>query len=705
MTIRPEYAAHTPNEAGEWHDLLDHLESTAKLASEFAASFDAAELGWVAGLLHDVGKLHPGFQRYLDASHAGKPVARVPHAIYGSILSESVALPVAGHHAGLSTRSHWLSREHDVLQEPTTRRVIEAAMRLLGRDRSLEDPPFPGHANTDRKQEVLQRMVFSALIDADRLDTERHFRNDQWKARRSDGMPIHKIEASLRDQMRQRIANTERSSVNSVRREVYEACMEAARCKPGIFRLTVPTGGGKTLSSLSFALSHAAQHGMKRVIVAIPYTSIIDQTADVYRSDLGSAVVLEHHSAFDDIDDVKATVRQRLAAENWDMPLIVTTTVQLFESLFSNRPSKCRKLHRIARSVIVIDEVQTLPIELLEPTLDMLRTLVEGYGVSVVLCTATQPSLEGSSNYLHGLPSGMVQEIVPQYPSHFEKLKRVRYEYEPMALQWTDVAVRMRSAHQILTIVNTKRDAVALLEHLRGVGHVYHLSTRLCPSHRRQVIRDIRHRLDSELPCRVVSTQVIEAGVDVDFPIVMRALGPLDRIAQAGGRCNREGRRQLGTVVVFDAAESPDDLLPAGAYRSGTMIARSLLKQGVDVHDPAVFRRYFESLYQTIRTDERKIQALREQWDFPGVAAKYKMIDADSHPVVVPYGDWRKVLDKLDVDNPDRHALRGLQPFIVGLTDREFRRMDKRVHRDGILAGLHLLCHEEDYHLLYGVRV
>jgi CRISPR-associated endonuclease/helicase Cas3 len=346
---------------------------------------------------------------------------------------------------------------------------------------------------------------------------------------------------------------------------------------------------------------------LDRIIVAIPYTSIIEQSVDVYRGIFGADNVLEHHSAVASHDDPSdplsyREVWARLASQNWDAPIVVTTTVQLFESLFANRPSTCRKLHNIARSVVILDEVQTLPPELLTPILDVLQDLVDHYHVSVLLCTATQPALQDGP-YLRGLRE--VREIIADPTQYFAALKRVRYELPAPGERWAwdRVATEMQSVDQGLAIVNTKQDALRLLDALDDPA-AFHLSTLLCGAHRRDVLREIRRCLEAGEVCRVVSTQVVEAGVDLDFPLVLRALGPLDRIVQAAGRCNREGRLAAGRVVIFVPEEGT---LPRGAYDTGAATALSLLSRpGADLHDPLLYRTYFERLYQVIPLDEKR---------------------------------------------------------------------------------------------------
>ena len=565
-----DYWAHTPSEGsnGGPHDLRQHLLDTAIRAQEYAKVFGAGNLAYLLGVWHDLGKYNPDFQEYLreaqKAEDEGKRLGRKgpPHAIWGATLLheklrnhpqiDTFTLPILGHHAGLEDASEGGQK---IGMEPHLADRVELMEQAIKRFELFpvgkpESVPVPFH-----KQELFTRMVTSALVDADFLDTERHF--GQGQAREHD-LDIPTLWERF-ERGRTRVLERQMEAgkiparhVQEVRDEVYRACLQAASGRPGIYRLTVPTGGGKTLSGLAFALKHAKENDLRRVIVAIPYTSIIDQNAKVYRDVLGADAVLEHHSAVQPKDNKAErqdpnTLRLHLAAENWDVPLVCTTFVQLFESLFARKTSKIRKLHRVANSVIVLDEVQTLPPELRGPTLDVLRTLVEDYGVSLVLSTATQPAFE--TDALTESFKGMSQvEIVPQYAEHFEKLARVKYvkhEQYPNPAPWQRLAEEIEAEPQVLTILNTRKDALALLRELRKqeATNLYHLSTLMCGAHRKDKLKEIDARLAHKEPVRLVSTQVVEAGVDLDFPVVYRALAPLDRIVQAAGRCNRNGKR------------------------------------------------------------------------------------------------------------------------------------------------------------------
>jgi CRISPR-associated endonuclease/helicase Cas3 len=457
-----------------------------------------------------------------------------------------------------------------------------------------------------------------------------------------------------------------------------------------MFRLTVPTGGGKTLSAMGFALRHALVHDLRRVIVAVPYTSITEQTAGVYRAAFGhDRAVLEHHSALDPEAVDEQTIDglwARLAAENWDAPIVVTTTVQLFESLFARSTSKCRKLHRLAGSVIVLDEAQALPSHLLATILDGLRALVASYRVTVVLCTATQPALDDAPGF-KGLAG--VREIAPDPPRLFAGLRRVDYELpqENEAWPWRRAAEEMRPERQALAITNTIADALALFDALDD-PESFSLSTLLCGAHRRQVLGEVRRRLRAREACHVVSTQVVEAGVDVDFPLVLRAVGPLDRIVQAAGRCNREGRLRSGRVVVFRPAEGG---VPSGPYKTGTQLSETILgESGADLHDPALYEEYFRRLFGLVNLDEQRIQDLRRSLRYEEVANRFRMIQDDMVDVVVEY-DKRaaRLLDSVRSEkHTSRQTFRALQPYMVSVRSSQLKKYQQRGLIEEVKPGL-----------------
>ncbi len=695
-----EFHAHSANEDGICHGLVDHLTAVAKIAGEFCEPFDSHDAGYYAGLWHDVGKFNPEFQRYLagerrrgpDHKGAGAKLAIQRHL-------EPLALLVQGHHGGLQAMRHCREWINEKDSNPATGQAIDYARKTMPQlepQTPIKPPPW---VNNQHRAELWLRMVFSALVDADYLDTETHF-NPQQAAQRGPSVGL----ADLWQRFSRRHQNVQTGApagkVNEVRSEVYEACLAAAQNPPGIFRLAVPTGGGKTLSGMGFALRHAVSHGLDRVIVAVPFISITQQTASVYREFLGDEAVLEHHSSAEgdesDEYDTKA-IWARLASENWDAPVVVTTTVQLFNSLFSNRTSSTRKLHNLARSVIILDEAQALPPTLLGPILDGLRDLSENYGTTVVLSTATQPAFQAIKPFA----DVDAHDIVPSPERHFQSLKRVHYEWRTdPTLAWNQVADIMRETPQALAVVNTKKDALALLEALNE-QNALHLSTLLCGRHREAVIAEIRQRLDNGESCRVVSTQVVEAGVDIDFPMVLRAVGPMDSIIQAAGRCNRNGRLDEGQVIVFQAEKAT---LPRGTYRTATGRTVEMRSDGhSDLDDPDLVAEYFRRLYQDVDTDAQQVQEGRKAFDYPEVAKRFKMIDDDTVSAVVTREEafkaankpeeWPKVLKAVAVlregNKNARQLLRQVQPWSVSLYRGEALEKERTGLLDEIMPGLY----------------
>lgn len=470
--------AHTPYD-GRWHLLDDHLISTAGRARAHANAFSCGNLAYWLGALHDIGKVNPAFQEYLRAMAEARSGRSTPHSIWGATLLyrmlrkdatdgwKDFALPIMAHHGALpdgglaeQTLRHFMEKNPGALE--TMQMYIQEAELELPR---ITVSPVPPH-----RREMRIRMLYSALIDADRLDTERHF--DPEQATERAGWPSlgdlwERLQVSQQELFAQLVVEeTQDTSVNRIRREVYEACLASALGPPGVYRLTVPTGGGKTRSGIAFALRHALHNDLRRIVGAIPYTSIIDQTAAEYRKILGDNAVLEHHSQVpvpDKGEEASGTfLRAELATENWDVPLVVTTTVQLFDSLFANHKNRVRKLHNLAKSVIVLDEVQTLPPEFLSPILDGLRTLVEDYGVTLVLSTATQPAFE-RGGHLVEFSELAVHEIVEEYPEHFAQLRRVVYEQRTKPMKWEEVADEIRPLDQVLVVVNRRKDALVRL--------------------------------------------------------------------------------------------------------------------------------------------------------------------------------------------------------------------------------------------------
>ena len=684
-----EYYAHNrqPDERKEWQRLIDHLETTANRAAEFLAPLGWSEIGKAAGLLHDIGKYTPEFLRRLaggtgrvDHSTAG---AQVAIKRYDKLLGKMLAFCIAGHHAGLangvdgrkiSALADRLGRDVPKLDPVWKREVLLPPLQRMGpgpQPRSKETVAFCAS--------FLVRIVFSALVDADYLDTEAYYlRLEGGSPQRGQHPPLSELMRRLDDHLGQLASVAEPSPVNDLRCEVLSHAREHATCAPGMFTLTVPTGGGKTLTSLAFALSHAMHHDLSRVIYVIPYTSIVEQTASVFRTvlrDAGAEFVVEHHSAFDEdgIRERESADKLRLAMENWDAPIVVTTAVQFFESLFSNRPSRCRKLHNIANSVVVLDEVQTLPLRLLRPCVTALDELARNWRVSIVLCTATQPALAAPA-FVGGLER--VRELAPDPRRLYVSLKRTRV-HPPETIDNASLATGLRETPQALCIVNTRRHARALYELISDAEGAIHLTTLLCARHRRDVLNTVRDRLKEGVPVRLIATSLIEAGVDIDFPVVYRAVAGLESIVQAAGRCNREGRAPaIGDVFVFEPeeGEGPPEIQQLAAA------TRNVMRHHDDPLSLDAIAAYFREVYWTKEAELDvahildSLEERRPSLDLPfeTIAARFRMIDDPMVPVIVPYrgadgsdGRVETLIRQLDHVRRPGAIARHLQPYVV----------------------------------------
>lgn len=641
----------------QWHLLEEHLRETARLAESFASSY-APGWGHLAGLWHDLGKYQIEFQNKITKDSEAH--CRVDHSIVGALAAfaeKDAILPpiIAGHHGGLPDLTNLKARlERETLRLAPV--VAQAPAAALLQEKLPQCPPWLRRG--DESLAFWIRMIFSALVDADFLDTEAFYER-RHRDPIAGSVGLSDLKAQLDLALQAKTEGAAPTPVNAMRARVLSDCRAAATRPPGLFSLTVPTGGGKTLASLAFALDHAVTHGLDRIIVVIPFTSILEQTADEYRKALGRPdAVLEHHSNVDSKNETAAT---RLACENWDAPIVVTTGVQFFESLYANRTSKCRKLHNIARSVVVFDEVQTFPIELREPVCSALRQLVTRYGSSIVLCTATQPALN--------LPA--VTEIVQDVDREFAAVAnrtRVRWPESEVPTTWGSLADEVRELRQVLVIVHRRKDAEELA---RLLGNdVIHLSARMCPEHRSQRIAEIKQRLLQGEACVTVSTQLVEAGVDIDFPVVYRAFAGADAMAQAAGRCNRHGTQPVqGELRVFFAESKP----PVPILRMGQETARTMWKEGtLDLVRPATFRDYFKRLYQRTDADPGVLTAEREL-RFEEAARLFRIIEEQGETLIAPYGDAEAVVTELRDQGITRPLLRRLQSYSVTLYDQEIR--------------------------------
>lgn len=696
------YFAHSTarNDKSDWQPLSAHLQNVGRMAAERAAIFDAEGLAEAGGLLHDVGKYTNDFQRRI----AGEAV-RVDHATRGAMLAVKrygqlghlLAYGIAGHHAGLANGAE--TGERTALRDRLRGVGLPPLLDRWQQEISLADKlslssSMKGHSPERGMFQFafLARMLFSCLVDADYLDTESFYDGIEGRSS-ARAAPLPTLEA-LRDELDAYLAGFQADTdVNRIRADILTHVRHQSAHLPGLFSLTVPTGGGKTLASLAFALDHAIRHGLRRVIFVIPFTSIVEQNAAVFRSALGAlgdAAVLEHHSAFvaappscDEPDRYQAQEKLKLAMENWDAPVVVTTAVQFFESLFAARPSQCRKLHNIAGSVVILDEAQTLPLKLLRPAVAAIDELARNYRSSVVLCTATQPALK-ASEFKGRLDQ--VYELAPEPPALFRKLERVRVRHIGM-LDDAALSARLRECEQVLCIVNNRRHARAVYQSLADLSGARHLTTLMCAKHRSAVLKEVREILKRGEPCRLVSTSLIEAGVDISLPIVFRAEAGLDSIAQAAGRCNRNGEWPVESSEVLIFATANDDWAPPPELKQFAQAAREVLRaHGSDPLSPQAIEAYFRQLYwqkgdqeldagnlmgltQNSRIDSLPLETL---------AAKFRMIDTVQMPVIVPYDDEaRDALERLRHAEKSGGLARKLQPYLVQLPRQVFDALRK----------------------------
>lgn len=665
---------------GDWHIQSndDHCKGVSELAALFASEFGMDEWGRLSGLLHDRGKECDGFQNHIRrvSGYDCRDVidARVEHSFVGAVIAHKMKEDViywlsnviAGHHRGLYDMNELKS----------------VLARDLPPEINSELPTVKLVMPTVKPQEEdishLVRMMYSALVDADWLDTERFMNRAQFDRRRG-GVPLQALNDKLEDYCRAFIAD-ETNQLNKLRTEIQNLCREKSGLTPGFFSLTVPTGGGKTIASIIWAINHAMRHGKKRIIIAIPYTSIIIQTAQTLKNIFGEDNVIEHHSALDEscVDE-----RSRLACENWDAPIVVTTNVQLFESIFSNRPSTCRKLHSLCNSVVILDEVQSLPMSFLQPIVDAMRSYVKLFGVSFLLCTASQPVLDGNHRGLgmarfNGLSDGDITPIVTSAMELHDKFRRVSLEFDEEKSDIESLCRRMKSHDRVLCIVNSRKEANEIFAELASYDDVpvYHLSRMMCQAHIQSVIIEIKAALSHiGQGVRVVSTQLIEAGVDIDFPVVYRQMAGLDSIVQAAGRCNREGHQKDGSAIVFQLLGSK----PHGSIKFAVDATKRLISRDKDRDwlSPETMREYFEVLYSnTPDFDIKGINEMlfsRDNCQFEEASKKFEMIDEDGLAVVVNYGEAEQIISRLKNYGPSRNISRALGRYSVTVKHSQFK--------------------------------
>lgn len=669
-----EYLAHI-NKNGEEQFLKEHLENTADLCAEFADKFGVYDWGYCCGLLHDIGKYSQEFQRRIRGSEE-----KVDHSTAGATLCwdkggmyQLLSYCIAGHHAGLpntggdddsSTKGTLKGRLKKNLKD------YRAYMEEIQVPK-LTPPPFQPvkTENIDFFFSMFIRMLYSCLVDADYLDTEAFMGRDM-SSERKPGASMDILCEKLEGHISNWLENDDLSTINGRRTEILKHCLDMGKEEKGLFRLTVPTGGGKTVASLAFALKHAKEHHMDRIIYVIPYTSIIEQNAKVFSDILGSENVLENHCNVDYESDEELKPMQ-LAAENWDKPVIVTTNVQFFESLFSNKSSKCRKLHNIANSVIIFDEAQMLPNDYLKPCMAVVEQFIRYYHSSVILCTATQPALKGIL-----AEDISAKELCPRMEEQFQFFKRVSVK-NLERISEGDLIQKLKMERQVLCILNTKKRAQKIYQCLQGEG-VFHLSTSMYPIHRKRVLNEIRERLEKDERCVVISTSLVEAGVNLDFCTVYRQMAGVDSIIQAAGRCNREGKRPIedSNTYIFQLDEK--EYIPG--QRKQLEVTENLLKDGKSLEELETIKNYFKMLYHLRGESLDKKNILKafkgKNFPFSEVSKSVKLIEEDTKTIFIPKEERAvELLNELKIKAITKKLMQEMGQYCVNVYERDFNKM------------------------------
>ena len=710
MPAKPLYYAHSAHdELGNllpyehWQTLQSHSVNVGEMAAEFARVFGAQEVACQTGQLHDLGKYSEAFDHRL---HGGPSVdhatagAKIAIERWGNAIGKLMAFCIAGHHAGLANGC----REGDNRSTLKQRLALQFGEGIPALDnlwqqeiklpQNLSAPPLKADAHHPYfSYAFFTRMLYSCLVDADYLDTEAFYSNLENKAVERGGYPdlnalqhnFNQFINAFRRRIAQAPAQTEaekrNAALNRLRSEILDHAVEQAAQPQGLFTLTVPTGGGKTFTSMAFALEHAKHHGMRRVIYVIPFTSIIEQNAAEFRKafgELGEQAVLEHHSTFDDgkLQNEATKDKLRLASENWDAPIVVTTAVQFFESLFADRSSRCRKLHNIAGSVIILDEAQMLPLNLLLPIMQAIKELAQNYRCSIVMCTATQPAVQAENGFYRGFEN--VREIAPEPETLFAQLRRTTVQHIGTQTD-ADLLAKLAEHPQMLVIVNNRRHARSLYDQAKHLDGTFHLTTLMCAKHRSQKLDEIRGRLKNGESCRVIATSLIEAGVDVDFPLVMRAEAGLDSVAQAAGRCNREGKRPSENSFVWIFAPEEQWKAPPELATQAAVMRLTADSFSDDLLSTQAVAAYFAELYQLkgSELDNKKILKMHndtgQSLDFPfqTVADKFRMIESHMQPLIIPFdGEAENLISSLHQADHIGGLLRKLQPYTVQIPEK-----------------------------------
>jgi CRISPR-associated helicase Cas3/CRISPR-associated endonuclease Cas3-HD len=698
------YAHSSDNPEQSWQEIIDHSRNTAIIAANYSSKFNAKEFGYICGLLHDIGKYSQEFQNKLKGE-----TIRVDHStasaqeackLYGKEFGRIFAYCLAGHHSGLmdfgtaammegtlNYRLHKNIEDYNAYKNELEKFINKSLPKL---------PIKPIKKYYGFSFSFFVRMLFSCLVDADFLDTENYL-SESIKPR-GKNTPISILKKKFDEFLSS--FNYPKTKINAMRQEILESCLNMASQKTGLFTLTVPTGGGKTYSSFAFALNHAIENNLEKIIYVIPYTSIIEQNAALFKNAIGYENVLEHHSNFQiaekDSEHLQTiNEKLKLASENWDIPVVVTTNVQFFESLFSNRSSKCRKIHNLSKSVIIFDEAQMLPIQYLKPCLLSVSELIGNYGATAVFCTATQPSI----NKL--LPSNVKPIEMMKNPkklyNDFKKVEIIRKG----EIKDESLVSELNNLEQVLCIVNTRKHAKEIFNKLKEItgdskNHIFHLSSLMCPIHRQNTLNKIKRFLVDKNPCIVISTQLIEAGVDIDFPVVYRSMSGIDSIIQSAGRCNREGKLKIGKVFVFKPSS---DLAKTRGYLDRTSsVADMVFRKYSDPISLKAIDYYFNLLYdlegEASLDRENIVECFEENYEqlefnFRTAAEKFNLINDNTYSIIIPYVDFdedkrknsekviKKILNEAEFNPYPTAVIRKLQPYIVQVYEYEYKKILK----------------------------
>lgn len=686
--------------------LESHSTHVAELAVQFAAEFGFDDIARIMGLLHDKGKEQTDWQKYIQGVTGYNPKyantkngpnhayigAHIAQILYPQ-LSPLIAQPIAGHHRGLYDYCEYIKE---------TKKDIPKEV-LIPESQSCTMPRLQNLKSYDLHH--LVRMLFSCLVDADSLDTE-EFMNPEQASHRGVHTTMEELLTKLEEYLSHLKEKSEDTEVNRIRNYVQEQCVKESQGKTGFYSLTVPTGGGKTLASVLWALNHAVKNNLHRVIIAIPYTSTIVQTAATLKTIFGEENVLEHHSNVnpDDIKDREQRERMQLATENWDFPIIVTTNVQLFESLFSNKRSVCRKLHNIVKSVLILDEVQTLPMNFYKPIVHTLDTLCRLFGTSVLFTTASQPVLTGrieGANPSVGFDAlSSVHEIIPTEAKLHDKLRRVELKIDETPKSYDEIAAELVKHQRVLCIVNTRMDAKELYDRLPKEGICLHLSRMMCPVHVATTIQQIKRALkeENDCPVRVISTQLVEAGVDIDFPVVYRQETGLDSILQAAGRCNREGKNGICTTYVFSLGK--EHPLPPG-FISQTNNARLNMVGQYDWFAPETMAAYFKQLHCRIGNfDKQQMQELlyKSACEFEEAANRFHMIDEQTTPVLINWHDSVSIYQRLLSEGPSYQLMKQMAQYSVNIRKHDFEKIKSIGGIEEPFENIYVITNPAFYH-------